>query len=77
MSIVSATQESLLRRKRRRLDLLFGGKRQGDHHPTHACPGYKMAMGVILGMLASLLEHAQLTPTLSPMELEVRLVAGV
>lgn len=71
VSIVSATQQFLLDEED---DLypLFGGDRGLEGHPTHACPGYKMAMGVMLGMLAGLLGSAELRPTLSPMALRLR-----
>jgi len=53
------------------LYFIFGGKRSGIDHPTHACPAYKMAIGVMLGMLAGLLGSTRLRPTMSPMQLEV------
>jgi hypothetical protein len=31
---------------------VFGGSRASSPHPTHACPGYRAGMGVLLGMLA-------------------------
>jgi Dyp-type peroxidase family len=68
VSIVSATQQNLLDDT---YDLypIFGGKRTRDGaHPTHACPGYEAAMGVMLGMLAALMGE-DLRPTLSPMAL--------
>ncbi|ANW00451.1 Dyp-type peroxidase [Bradyrhizobium icense] len=71
VSIVSATQECRLNDDNDGLYLLFGGNRREKGHPTHACPGYEMAIGVMLGMLAGLLEWARLRPTMSPMELNV------
>lgn len=70
VSIVSAMQECLLNDDR---DLfpVFGGDRSQSAHPTHACPGYKMALGVMLGTLAGLLESARLRPTMSPMALRL------
>jgi cytochrome P450 len=35
---------------------VFGGDRHAQHHPTHACPGYRAAMGVLLGSIAGLME---------------------
>ncbi|NUZ05898.1 hypothetical protein [Piscinibacter koreensis] len=35
---------------------MFGGDRAQDPHPTHACPGYKAAMGVLLGVFAALMD---------------------
>ncbi len=55
LSIVSATHED------RAADvtdvrLLFGGDRSKSPHPTHACPGYEMGMGVLLGVISGVLE---------------------
>lgn len=41
---------------------IFGGDRSLAAPPTHACPGYQAAMGVLLGTLAGMLEAG---PTLS------------
>jgi hypothetical protein len=30
---------------------VFGGNRRASPHPTHACPGFEMAMGVLLGTI--------------------------
>ena len=75
VSIVSATQECLIKDE---VDLypIFGGKRDDPKRDeatsaTHACPGYKMAMGVMLGTLAGLMESARLSPTMSPMALRL------
>lgn len=64
VGIVSAMQQNL---QEGSPDLwpVFGGRRAGERHPTHACPGYEMAMGVMLGVLAGLL-GAELRPSLSP-----------
>lgn len=35
---------------------IFGGDRHAKDHPTHACPGYRAAMGVLLGSIAGLME---------------------
>ena len=40
---------------------IFGGNRSAHPHPQHACPGYAMAMGVMLGTLNGMLE-----PTAAP-----------
>jgi Dyp-type peroxidase family len=45
---------------------LFGGMRSEARHPTHACPGYEMAMGVLLGMIAALLQAGTLSPAAHP-----------
>jgi hypothetical protein len=39
--------------------------------PTHACPAYRMAWGVMLGFLAGLLCSARLQPTLTSMSLQI------
>ena len=46
---------------------VFGGQRAGDSHPTHACPAYEMAMGVLMGMLSGLLETGTLRPYPAPL----------
>ena len=75
VSIVSATQECLIKDE---VDLypIFGGnrddpKRDEATSATHACPGYKMAMGVMLGTLAAMLESASIKPDWSPMALRL------
>jgi hypothetical protein len=37
---------------------IFGGNRKADPHPQHACPGYALAMGVMLATVNALLEPA-------------------
>jgi Dyp-type peroxidase family len=47
--------------------LMFGRDAPGVEPPTvHGCPGYDMAMGVLLAMLAGLLKAGTLRPTGSP-----------
>lgn len=36
---------------------VFGGDRGSQPHPTHACPGAKMGMGVLLGIFAATMEE--------------------
>jgi Dyp-type peroxidase family len=74
VSIVSAMHEDLMA-ERADPFVVFGGRRKpardGDAHPTHACPGYDMAQGVMLGFLAALMERATLRPALSPLALRI------
>jgi hypothetical protein len=49
--------------------LMFGGKRGAAGAPPHACPGYGMAIGVLLGLLSGLLEAGTLRPTGSSIQL--------
>lgn len=44
---------------------LFGGNRGVEPHPTHACPAYNMAMGVLLGIVTAVIEAGPL-PSPSP-----------
>ena len=37
---------------------VFGGDRRATPHPTHACPGYEMAFGIMLGIINGLMEPA-------------------
>ncbi len=55
VSIVSATREDL---DAGVTDVfpVFGGDRKPTPHPTHACPGYEAAIGVMLGFVNGLLE---------------------
>lgn len=73
IGIVSATQQSLLREEKGpdALYPVFGGNRRTANAPTHACPGYDMAMGVLYGVLAGLMLGARLQPTLSPLVLKI------
>jgi Dyp-type peroxidase family len=41
---------------------IFGGDRKAAGHPLHACPGYGMAMGVLLGMLTAVVELHPIAP---------------
>jgi hypothetical protein len=41
---------------------IFGGNRGARPHPQHACPGYAMAMGVMLGTLNGIMEPAAASP---------------
>ena len=48
---------------------LFGGDRSSASHPTHACPGYAMTMGVLLGILTATIESRPERPGLAPLTL--------
>lgn len=56
---------------------VFGGSRtptpagSGQPAPMHACPGYGMSMGVILGVFSALLDAGTLRPTASPTQLRL------
>jgi hypothetical protein len=65
LSIAAATQE-MLGGGKISVAPVFGGLRSQAVHPTHACPGYEMAMGVMLGMLAALLQAGTLAPGAHP-----------
>ncbi|MEO8059300.1 MAG: Dyp-type peroxidase [Burkholderiales bacterium] len=49
-------------------ELMFGGSRdsKSGYKTEHACPGYGMGVGVLLALLAGLLEAGTLRPTGSP-----------
>ena len=36
---------------------VFGGNRSATPHPTHACPGFEMAMGVLLGTIYGVVDQ--------------------
>jgi hypothetical protein len=65
VGIISATNEDLAWGQ---VDVspVFGGNRRAATHPTHACPAYRMAIGVLLGVVTALLEAGTLRPTPSP-----------
>jgi cytochrome P450 len=46
--------------------LIFGGERTGPDRTIHACPGYGMAVGVMLGCITALLTAGALRPTPDP-----------
>jgi cytochrome P450 len=49
------------------VELMFGRDAEEAKVPTaHGCPGYKMAMGILLAMIATLLRAGTLRPTGSP-----------
>ncbi|MFY9513474.1 MAG: hypothetical protein WAQ05_21120, partial [Rubrivivax sp.] len=67
LALVSATQQSLAAGDD---DVypVFGGNSRLAHPPTHACPGYDAAMGVLLGTLHALLTLPQtLRPSPAPL----------
>lgn len=71
VAIVSATQDLPAKGQMDNVSLVFGGDRRATAHPTHACPGYAMGMGVLLGIISALLEAGTLRPT--PANLVVKL----
>jgi hypothetical protein len=50
LSIQQATQEDL-RAGKNDVCPLFGGDRSKSPHPTHACPGFEMGFGILLGIV--------------------------
>ena len=79
VSVVSATHE-LLEQGKNDVYPIFGGDRKADPQaPTHACPGYEAAMGVMLGVLTALLEIPRAmrpAPTPLTLRLEGPMAAG-
>jgi hypothetical protein len=55
VGIVSATREDLYAGI---TDVFpeFGGDRRATPHATHACPGYEMAIGILLGVINGVME---------------------
>jgi len=73
LGIGSATQEEL-DAGHVNVAPIFGGIRKSPPPapvPTHACPAYDMAIGVLLGILSALLDAGTLRPTPSPTGLEL------
>ena len=75
VGIGSATQADLMAGQRD-VCTAFGGSRTpgdwpGAAAPLHACPGYSMGMGVMLGLLGALLDAGTLRATASPNTLKL------
>ncbi len=75
LGVDSASQE-LLDQGKTDVTWVFGGdycpydkksKRSGKNGATHGCPGQKIAMGVLLGITASLLDAGQITAEPAPL----------
>jgi hypothetical protein len=58
INLDSATREDLAKGVRDPTPI-FGGDRTANPYPTHACPGLKMGMGVLLGFCTAVLESQQ------------------
>jgi len=62
VALGSATQQDLLRHH-----VVFGGDRADPQGaPPHACPGYGMGMGVMLGVIAAVMDAGVIRPTGAP-----------
>lgn len=60
LALVSATQQGLQAGEPPDVMPIFGGARlPGQASPTHACPGYRSAIGAMAGLLAGLIERAE------------------
>jgi hypothetical protein len=57
VSLSSAAIDAQRRGKRDFASILFGGNRDALDYPVHACPGQKMALGVLTGMLVGILRQ--------------------
>ena len=68
LSIYSVAQEAAANEQTKMpetgpdVSAIFGGDRRPDDHPQHACPGYKMAMGTMIGALAALMIDCTIRP---------------
>jgi len=56
LSIVQATQSDL-RAGSDDVCPIFGGDRSKSPHPMHACPGFEMGFGILLGIVYGVVEH--------------------
>ena len=56
LGLVSATQGGLAHGGRDVFPIFGGDRSMPGHPPTHACPGYEAAMGVMLGVCSALLD---------------------
>jgi Dyp-type peroxidase family len=75
VGIASATAEIAKREgpdaQNRDIWPIFGGNRGAAKHPTHACPGYEFAMGVITGAVCALLEVGRIEAMPAPLIVSV------
>ncbi|MEO8411312.1 MAG: hypothetical protein ABI478_12150, partial [Propionivibrio sp.] len=72
LAMVSGTQQSLADGQPDGR-LMFGGIREGEAHPTHACPGYHAGIAAMLGTLAALLGRVEaLRPGVAPLAFQVK-----
>jgi hypothetical protein len=56
LSIVQATQSDL-RSGSDDVCPIFGGDRSKSPHPIHACPGFEMGFGILLGIVYGVVDH--------------------
>ena len=56
LSIVQATQSDL-RGGNDDVCPIFGGDRSKSPHPIHACPGFEMGFGILLGVTYGVVDH--------------------
>jgi hypothetical protein len=70
VGIASATQADLVAGVRDHYTVFGGSRTPGDWPggaaPRHACPGYSMGFGVMLGLVSALLDAGTLRATASP-----------
>lgn len=66
LAISAATRETL-GEGRSDVTMVFGGDRRSEAHPTHACPGAHIAMGVLVGLIGAVLETTPLHPAPTPL----------
>ena len=55
---------------------VFGGDRSAANHPTHACPAFKFAMGVLTGALCALLEVGRIENLPAPLIVTIPRLPG-
>jgi cytochrome P450 len=51
--------------------VVFGGNRDEKDAPVHACPGYKFAMGTMLGILSALFEKCRIEALPAPLKVQI------
>ena len=62
VGMLGVTQQVMLEQKKLDIMPIFGGDRNQADRPIHACPGYDIAMGVLLGMLTAIVEVRPIAP---------------
>ena len=53
------------------ISAIFGGDRGQPDHPQHACPGYEMALGTMIGAMAALMTDCVIRPLAGELLVEI------
>jgi len=75
LGLTAATQHRLNTGQPPNVEMIFGGERKGVKQPkecpVHACPAYKISMGMMMGILAALLDSGKIKVLPASLILEI------